>query len=379
MMPNSIKSSQTVPATLILTLAISLANTVAAPPPMKIETDPFGTTADGREVKRFTLTNSHGHHVSLMNWGATLLDVNVPDRDGKLANVNLCFDSLEPYLSGHPYFGSTVGRFCNRIDGGRFAIDGKQYQVTTNAGKHHIHGGKVNFTYQFWEAESYESGDAIGVRFQLISPDGQEGYPGTVTTTVDYSWNDNNELKIAFTATTDAPTHVNLTNHSYWNLAGAGSGSAMDHIATIQADQSLDVDVDLIPTGKLNDVEGTVLDFRTPTRLGDRVDQLSATKGYDHCYVVRGETGSLRPAAHVVDPDSGRVLEIETTQPGMQLYTANHLPGNERSGGYGGHHAFCLETQHYPNAPNRDSFPTTRLNPGETLHEVTVHRFGTSK
>jgi aldose 1-epimerase len=288
MMPNSIKSSQTVPATLILTLAISLANTVAAPPPMKIETDPFGTTADGREVKRFTLTNSHGHHLSLMNWGATLLDVNVPDRDGKLANVNLCFDSLEPYLSGHPYFGSTVGRFCNRIDGGRFAIDGKQYQVTTNAGKHHIHGGKVNFTYQFWEAESYESGDAIGVRFQLISPDGQEGYPGTVTATVDYSWNDNNELKIAFTATTDAATHVNLTNHSYWNLAGAGSGSAMDHIATIQADQSLDVDVDLIPTGKLNDVEGTVLDFRTATRLGDRVDQLSATKGYDHCSVVGG-------------------------------------------------------------------------------------------
>ncbi len=351
------------------------ATTFADSPKMKIESHPFGTTEDGREVTHFTLTNSHGHSVSLMNWGATLMDVNVPDRDGNLANVNLSFDSLQPYLDGHPYFGSTVGRFCNRIGNGKFTIDGKEYQVTTNSGKHHIHGGKVNFTYQFWDAESYQTKDAVGVRFSLTSPDGQEGFPGTVQATVDYSWNDNDELVIKFTATTDAPTHINLTNHSYWNLGGAGSGSAMDHIVTIEADQWLDVDEDLIPTGKLNDVAGTVLDFTTPTALGDRVDQLPATHGYDHCYVVRGEPGSLRKAATVVDPDSGRVLEIETTQPGMQLYTANHLPGNERSGGYGGHEAFCLETQHYPNAPNRESFPSTLLRPGQTLEEVTVHRF----
>ena len=366
-------------ATLILAVVLPFANAIEASPNMTIKTIPFGTTKDGQKVTRFTLTNSHGHNVSVMNWGATLLDVNVPDREGKIANVNLSFDSLEPYLSGHPYFGSTVGRFCNRIEGGRFTIDGKQYQVTTNSGKHHIHGGKVNFTYQFWEGESYETDDAVGVRFRLTSPDGQEGYPGTVHATVDYSWNNNNELRVAFTATTDAPTHVNLTNHSYWNLGGAGSGSAMDHVATIEADQSLDVDGDLIPTGKLNDVGGTVLDFRTPTALGDRVDQLSSTKGYDHCYVVRGAIGTLRPAARVADPQSGRVLEIETTQPGMQLYTANHLPGNERSGGHGGHEAFCLETQHYPNAPNRDSFPTTLLKPGETLNEVTIHRFSIAK
>lgn len=371
--------SRTTKATLILAVALPFANVIAAPSTMKIESKLFGATADGRDVTRFTLLNSHGHSVSVMNWGATLLDVNVPDRHGKLANVNLSFDSLDPYLAGHPYFGSTVGRFCNRIEGGKFTIDGKEYHVTTNAGKHHIHGGKVNFTYQFWEGESYETDDAIGVRFQLTSPDGQEGYPGTVKATVDYSWNDKDELKIAFSATTDAPTHVNLCNHSYWNLGGAGSGSAMDHVATINADQSLDVDEDLIPTGKLNDVAGTVLYFRTATAFGDRVDQLSATNGYDHCYVVRGEIGSLRPAARVLDPKSGRVLEVETTQPGMQLYTANHLPGNERSNGYGGHEAFCLETQHYPNAPNRDAFPTTLLKPGDTLREATVHRFSVEK
>lgn len=365
----------TVKTTVILTVALSFANVIAAPPMMKIESKPFGQTADGQEVTQFTLVNSHGHSVSVMNWGASLLDVIVPDRDGKLANVNLSFDSLAPYLEGHPYFGSTVGRFCNRIGGGTFTIDGKEYQVTTNSGKHHIHGGKKNFTYQFWDGESYETDDAIGVRFRLTSPDGQEGYPGTVSAIVDYSWNDRNELKIAFTATTDAPTHINLCNHSYWNLGGAGSGSAMDHIATIHADQWLDVDEDLIPTGQLNPVDGTVLDFQQPTRLGDRVAELTGTKGYDHCYVVRGEAGTLRQAARVVDPATGRVLEIETTQPGMQLYTANHLPGTDRSNGYGGHEAFCLETQHYPNAPNREAFPTTLVRPGETLHEVTIHRF----
>ncbi|MDB4393978.1 galactose mutarotase [Rhodopirellula sp.] len=361
----------------IIAIITCFANSLAANPTMNIQSNVFGVTKDGQDVTRFTLTNLHGNSVSVMTWGATLLDVNVPDRDGDRANVNLAFDELAPYLDGHPYFGSTVGRFCNRIENGKFSIHGKAYQVTTNAGKHHIHGGKTNFTYQNWSGESFREDDAIGVRFHLTSPDGQEGYPGTVQATVEYSWNDRNELRIVFSATTDAPTHVNLTNHSYWNLGGAGSGSAMDHIATIEADQYLDVDDDLIPTGKLNPVTDTVLDFRSGTPLGDRVDQLASTKGYDHCYVVRGASGELRQAARVVDPKSGRVLEIETTQPGMQLYTANHLPGNERSNGYGGHEAFCLETQHYPNAPNRESFPSTLLIPGARMHEVTVHRFTT--
>ncbi|MEO1526454.1 MAG: aldose epimerase family protein, partial [Planctomycetota bacterium] len=187
------------------------------------------------------------------------------------------------------------------------------------------------------------------------------------------NWNEKNELTITYGATTDKPTHVNLTNHSYWNLGGAGSGTAKDHLATIEADQFLDVDEDLIPTGKLNDVAGTPLDFRNATALGDRLQELPATKGYDHCYVVRGEAGTLRKAAMVVDPDSGRTLEIETTQPGMQLYTANHLGGEN---GYGGHNAFCLETQHYPDAPNQPSFPATLLKPGDELKQVTIHRFG---
>ena len=344
---------------------------------MNIETKPLGNTPEGQAVTQYTLTNSLGHSVSVMNWGATLMDVRVPDRDGQLANVNLSFDTLTPYLDGHPYFGSTVGRFCNRIGEGRFTIDGRDYQVTLNHGKHHLHGGKKNFTYQFWEGASYQEPDKVGVRFALTSPDGQEGFPGTVQATVDYSWNDRDELVIAFTAETDAPTHVNLTNHSYWNLGGVGSGTVRNHLATIQADQWLDVDSDLIPTGKLNSVADTPLDFRKPLALGDRIDQLEATKGYDHCYVVRGDAGELRLAARVSDPDSGRVLEIETTQPGMQLYTANHLPGNERSAGHGQHEAFCLETQHYPNAPNRESFPSTLLRPGQTLQEVTVHRFST--
>lgn len=344
---------------------------------MQTATESFGKTTDGQDVTKFTLTNAHGHSITLMNWGATLMEVNVPDREGKLAGVNLCFDSLEPYLSSHPYFGSTVGRFCNRIDRGQFTIDGTAYQVTVNNGKHHLHGGKRNFTFQWWDGEAFEDQAAIGVRFHLTSPDGQEGFPGTVNAVVEYRWNDASELAITFNATTDAPTHVNLTNHSYWNLAGAGSGTAMNHVAKIWADQVLEVDDDLIPTGNYQSVEGTVFDFRTPTPFGQRLDQLPDTKGYDHCYVVAGDTGTLRPAGRVVDPASGRVLEIETTQPGMQLYTANHLPGNERSAGAASHDAFCMETQHYPNAPNRPSFPTTLLLPGDTLSETTVHRFTT--
>ena len=348
--------------------------TCFATEPMKITSAEFGT-ANGQTITEYTLTNSHGHSVSVMNWGATLLDVNVPDRQGNVTNVNLRFDQLQPYLDGHPYFGSTVGRFCNRIGNAKFTIDGTEYPLTVNHGKHQLHGGKNNFSYQVWDAETHQADNSVGVKMTLVSPDGQEGFPGTLTATVDYRWNDNNELTIEFTATTDKPTHVNLTNHSYWNLGGAGTGTALDHVAVIEADQWLDVDEDLIPTGKLNDVQGTPLDFRQGTPLGDRVDQLPATKGYDHCYVVRGQAGQLRKAARVVDPDSGRVLEIETTQPGMQLYTANHLPGNERSAGNGGHDAFCLETQHYPDAPNKPDFPSTLLQPGETLGETTIHRF----
>lgn len=342
---------------------------------MKIETSSFGTT-DGQPITRYSLINSHGHSVDVMNFGATLLEVRVPDRDGKVANVNLCFESLEPYVNGHPYFGSSVGRFCNRVGDAKFTIDGTEYALVVNHGKHQLHGGKKNFSYLVWSAEPYDKDNSVGVVFTLNSPDGDNGYPGNVVATADYRWNDASELTITYGATTDKPTHVNLTNHSYWNLGGAGSGTAKDHVATIEADQFLDVDEDLIPTGKLNDVAGTPLDFRSATPLGDRIDELPATKGYDHCFVVRGNAGELRKAALVIDPDSGRTLEIETTQPGMQLYTANHLGGDEQTNGYGGHEAFCLETQHYPDAPNKPEFPSTLLKPGEELKQTTIHRFG---
>jgi aldose 1-epimerase len=346
---------------------------------MKIETSPFGKLSDGTEVTRYRLTNSHGNHVSVMNFGATLMDVNVPDNQGRLANVNLSFDNLQRYVDGHPYFGATVGRCANRIGGAEFTIDGKRYELTKNHGKHILHGGIKNFSYQFWMAQTIQEADKVGVKFTLKSPAGDNGFPGNVTVHAIYTWNDANELTVVLEATTDAPTHLNLTNHSYFNLGGVNTGTAMDHVATIYCDEVLDVDSDLIPTGKKNSVDGSVFDFRKPTAFGDRVGQLPATKGYDHCYVVPGKIGTLRKAALVVDPDSGRSLEIETTQPGMQLYTANHLSGNEANAGHHAQEAFCMETQNFPNAPNIASFPSSRLNPGQTMKETTVHRFGVVK
>lgn len=346
-----------------------------AAPSMKIETASFGTV-DDHPITRYTMINDHGHRASVMNFGATLLEVEVPDRDGNLANVNLSFDSLDRYVAGHPYFGSSVGRFCNRIGHAKFTIDGVEYPLTVNHGKHQLHGGIKNFSYQVWNAEPIEGEGHVAVRLTLVSPDGDNGFPGTVTATAEYRWNNDDELTIIYSATTDKPTHVNLTNHSYWNLGGVGSGTAKGYQATIAADLALDVDEDLIPTGKLNPVEGTPLDFRTAHTLGERIEQLPATKGYDHCYVVRGDAGTLRHAATVVDPATGRSLQISTTQPGIQLYTANHLGGGPDNANHGAHEAFCLETQHYPDAPNKPEFPSTLLEPGQTLQETTVHRFG---
>ena len=349
---------------------------------MNIETETFGKLKDGTEIKKFRLTNSAGNSVCVMEYGATLLDVNVPDRNGNLANVNLCFDNLQRYVDGHPYFGATVGRFANRIGAAAFSIDGVKYELTKNHGDHILHGGIDNFTYQPWRGETFETGGVIGVRFSLDSPAGDNGFPGNVNVVCQYSWNDSNELTIHFTATSDAKTHLNLTNHSYFNLGGMGSGSVLDCVATIPSTQTLAVDEDLIPTGEMNSVDGTPFDFRGGESIGKRIDQLAATKGYDHCYVVAGaldpnaNSGDLRIAGKVVDPSSGRSLEIRTTQPGVQLYTANHLGGGPANAGHSQHEAFCLETQHFPNTPNMDSFPSTLVGPGDQISETTVHRFG---
>jgi aldose 1-epimerase len=313
----------------------------------------------------------------LTNYGAILMDVNLSDAAGRVDNVNLAFDRLEPYLAKHPHFGSTIGRFCNRIGYGRFRINDQTYQVTTNLGKHHLHGGAIGFDHLLWEAETIDDDGSATIRFRLNSPDGQEGFPGTLEAIAEYTFSDADEIKMVFKATADAPTHVNLCNHSYWNLGGVGSGDILHTVLTIEADHVLDVDADLIPTGRINSVSGSGLDFRSPTAIGDRIGQYQATKGYDHCFVVRGERGNLRRAAKAEDSKSGRVMEVWTTQPAVQLYTGNHLAGNEQSGGYGRHAAFCLETQHHPDAPNHPEFPSTLLLPGQVFQETTLHKFTT--
>lgn len=344
---------------------------------MQTRTEPFGKLPDGRQAHVFTLTNRRGHSIRLTNYGAILMDVNLSDAAGRVDNVNLAFDRLEPYLAKHPHFGSTIGRFCNRIGYGRFRINDQTYQVTTNLGKHHLHGGAIGFDHLLWEAETIDDDGSATIRFRLNSPDGQEGFPGTLEAIAEYTFSDADEIKMVFKATADAPTHVNLCNHSYWNLGGVGSGDILHTVLTIDADHVLDVDADLIPTGRINSVSGSGLDFRSPTAIGDRIGQYQATKGYDHCFVVRGERGNLRRAAKAEDSKSGRVMEVWTTQPAVQLYTGNHLAGNEQSGGYGRHAAFCLETQHHPDAPNHPEFPSTLLLPGQVFQETTLHKFTT--
>ncbi len=342
---------------------------------MKIETSDFGTTPDGQKVSLYTLTNAAGNVVQLTNYGAIITKVEVPDRAGKKANVMLAFSTLEGYLERHPYFGATVGRYANRIAGGKFQIDGKTYTLVTNNGPNHLHGGTVGFDKKVWQAETSQTAEALQVTFKTFSPDGEEGYPGRLEVIAQYTWNNNNELTFAFTATTDKPTVLNLTNHGYWNLAGAGNGNILGTELQLSCDRFLSVDDTLIPTGPLTSVEGTPLDFRTPRTIGERIEKLPQTKGYDHCFVVNGQYGTMRPAAKAIEPVSGRVMEVFTTQPGMQLYTGNHLSGSASNGGFKQHEGFCLETQHFPDSPNKPEFPTTLLKPGEKYYEATTHKF----
>ena len=358
-------------------------NPAAAATSMTIEKQPFGKLDDGTEVYRYVLTAPDGANVHLTNFAATLMHVNVPDRDGELANVNFAFDSIDGYLADHPYFGSTVGRYANRIGGAAFTIDGTRYELAANEGENILHGGPGNWARQCWREEgTIERDDRVGVTFVIESPDGHNGFPGNVTARATYLWaaspTGGHELTFQYSATTDAPTHVSLTNHSYWNLRGAGTGSAMDHVATIAADQLLAVDDKLIPTGEMRPVDGTLFDFRSPRAFGQSVDDesLGLTKGYDHCFVVRGPAGSLRDVATVHDPASGREMSIKTTMPGVQLYTGNWLGGGPDTAGASSHDAFCLETQYFPNTPNVDSFEGTLLRPGGEWSETTTHRFG---
>lgn len=342
---------------------------------MQITSEEFGKNADGESVTRFKIENSAGSYVTLIDYGAIITSVVVPDRKGKLANINLNFPTLDGYLGRHSYLGSTVGRFCNRIAKGKFSIDGEDYSLVVNNGPNHLHGGTVGFDKLMWSTELIEEDKRAGIRFRTTSPDGQEGYPGTLEVVAEYTFNEDAELAYTFKATTDKATVINMTNHSYWNLSGADSEqNVFDHHVRINAEHFLDVDDTLIPTGEYCDPAGTPLDFRDFQRVGDRIDLLPDTKGYDHCFVVAGQVGNLRSAGVVKDPASGRCMEVSTTQPGVQFYTGNHLGGDHKP--YSG---LCLETQHFPDSPNQPEFPTTRLYPGQEFSETTVHRFFVEK
>ncbi len=349
-------------------------------PMLTVQNEPFGQTATGDEVIQYSLRNRSGMKVGLINFGAIIKSVEVPDREGKLANVTLGFPDIAGYQENNPYFGGACGRFANRIAKGKFSLDGTEYSLFLNNGPNTLHGGQVGFMKKSWKAAPFQNDDATGVKFTYVSPDGEEGYPGELKSVVTYSLTDANELKIEYQATTDKPTVINLTNHAYWNLAGAGSGLIVDHELTLSCSQFLPVDETGIPSGELAAVAGTCMDFLKPEKIGTRITEpVNGAGGYDHCYVVDGTAGELRPAARIVEPTSGRVMEIFTTEPGIQFYTGNFLEGTPATGNAPKHGAFCLETQHFPDSPNRPEFPTTRLNPGETYRHTTVHKFSVVK
>lgn len=348
-------------------------------PPIRgldVETESYGTTQAGQPVTRFRLTNENGYLVDLIDYGATVTSVMMPDSKGELTNITLSCNDIRGYEACGSYFGSTVGRYCNRIANGKFSIDGKEFTLATNNGSHHLHGGNVGFDKQVWESEILRGDDSTGVRFKLTSPDGDEGYPGTLQVTADYILTNDNELIVDLRAETDKPTHVNLTNHNYWNLGGQQSGTILDHVLQLESDRYLPVDAGGIPVGELAPVKGTPFDFGTAKAIGKDLQSAGGDPvGFDHCWVIRGEAGEMRPAAEVHDPQSGRRMEILTTQPGIQFYTGNFLDGQPGSGGFEQYQALCLETQHYPDSPNQPDFPSTLLKPGETYHQRTIHRF----
>ncbi len=350
--------------------------------PMSIEKSDFGKTGDNQAVDLYTMTNTHGMVAKVMTYGAILTELHVPDRNGKSEDVVLGFDNLKQYLDGHPFFGAIAGRVANRIAKGTFNLNGKVYHLDINNPPNSLHGGKVGFDKKVWTAVSSTTPNGPSVTLTYVSADGEEGYPGTLTTNVTYTLTNNNELKIDYKAVTDKPTILNLTNHSYWNLHGAGSDKdILDHVMMINANDYTPVDATLIPTGELAPVKGTIFDFTGGKPIGQDIEKTTGTpNGYDHNFVLKGPTDGMKMCAKVSDPVSGRVMEIWTSQPGVQFYTGNFLDG--KLTGIGGvpytiHYAFCLETQHYPDSINHPRFPSTVLNPGQVFTSTTIHRFST--
>ena len=349
---------------------------------MKIEQKSFGKTAGGQEVSLFTLQNASGIKATLTNYGAIVTSLCVPDRNGNLDDVVLGYAALDGYLKEPPYFGAIVGRYGNRIAKGRFMLDGVEYKLATNNGENHLHGGIKGFDKVVWSAEPVKQDSAVGVKFGYISVDGEEGYPGNLSCTVTYWLTSNNELKIEYHATTDKATPVNLTHHGYFNLVGQGKRDILDHQLEIFADRFTPVDKGLIPNGELRPVDGTPMDFRQPHSIGERInsddEQLKFGLGYDHNWALNSSDGSLALAARVYEPTSGRVMEVWTTEPGLQFYSGNFLDGTltgKDGRVYKHRYGLCLETQHFPDSPNKPNFPSTILRPGETYSTKTIYRF----
>ncbi len=345
---------------------------------MNIQRELFGKAHDGKEVELFTLSNNHHMTVQLMTYGGTVTSIRVPDKEGRIIDVVLGFTTLEEYLGKHPYFGVIAGRYANRIARGRFALDGFEYQLALNDGKNHLHGGIIAFDKVVWGSTEIKKDDVIGVELMYLSKDGEEGYPGNLRTVVRYLLTNQNELIIEYEAVSDKPTVVNLTNHSYFNLSGEGSGDILGHEMMINALRYTAVADGLIPTGELKSVSGSAMDFTAPRIIGSRIGELK--NGYDHNYVLNKTNDEMSLAAKVYEPVSGRIMEVFTTEPGVQLYTGNFLDGTfqgKSDRNYYKQGGFCLETQHFPDSPNHPYFPTTRLNPGETFKSTTIYKFST--
>ncbi len=340
----------------------------------------WGVLPTGETISLYTLRNEKGVETKISNYGGRIVTLKVPDRAGKLDDVVLGYDTLEPYTKPNPFFGTLVGRYANRIANGEFTLNGKKYTLAKNNGPNSLHGGLQGFDKKAWQAQISQDGNSLQLTY--LSKDGEEGYPGNLTAVVTYSLGSDNALKIDYAATTDADTVLNLTNHSYFNLAGHGSGNILTHLLMINADKFTPVNANLIPTGELKSVEGTPFDFREPTAIGARIDspdqQMQYGKGYDHNFVLNGSGGVPSLAARIVEPVSGRVMEVHTTQPGVQLYTSNHIEGNIAGKDGATYHfrgAYCFETQHFPDSPNQPSFPTTVLKPSETYRQSTIFKF----
>lgn len=346
-----------------------------------VRREPFGQ-AGGTAIERITLANGRGMEVAILTWGGIIQSLRVPDRAGRVDNVTLGFDTLDEYVDHNPYFGALIGRFANRIARGRFQLDGTTCQVPVNNGPNALHGGIDGFDRRPWDASIEERDGRPSVVLRRTSPDGEEGYPGTMEVTVTYTLTPGNALRIEYHAVTDAPTVVNLTNHAYFNLAGAGQGDILHHVLHLRAGHYTPIDATLIPTGEIAPVAGTPFDFTEAHVIGERIDQagnqqLERAGGYDH-NVVLDHPGQAEYDARVIDPRSGRVLDVSTDQPGIQFYSGNFLDGSVRGSGgvaYGRRSAFCLETQHFPDSPNQPGFPSVVLRPGEAFRSTTTYTF----